>query len=69
MGVDDVERHFCLHIETNIECLLRLSQTHRLAARGPSGAQPTDRNPRRNTSSILTQLHVSDRTSCLDYQW
>jgi hypothetical protein len=31
-GIVDVERHSCLHIETNIECLLRLSQTHREAS-------------------------------------
>jgi hypothetical protein len=66
-GIADVGRHFCLHIETNIECLLRLAdadaQTHRhtdkQAARGPSRAQPTDRSPRRNNPSLPKQFQAS----------
>lgn len=41
-GIIDVERHFCLHIETNIECLLRLADTQR----SKQHVAPQEHNPR-----------------------
>jgi hypothetical protein len=40
-------------------CYVSQTHTERQAARGPSRAQPTDRSPRRNISSLLKQFHDS----------
>jgi hypothetical protein len=49
MGVIDVERHFCLHIETNIECLLRLAGTQT----SRQHVAPQEHNPR--TAALSTE--------------